>query len=144
MKEKTKRTDFAEKIIALRRKKGFNAKQAAEALDIDYQNYRKYETVILPKAEIYIKIADYYNVSVDYLMGRKGADYAFGVLDSGMTDENGEKILIRQNRKNYNVVDRDLGELSEFEIMTIKKIRAISSEDRTDVAKYLNSKKDLQ
>ena len=52
MKEKTKRTEFAEKIIDLRLAKGFNAKQAAEELGIDYQNYRKYETVILPKAEV--------------------------------------------------------------------------------------------
>lgn len=139
MKENTKRTEFAEKIIKLRLAKGFNAKQAAEEIGIDYQNYRKYETVILPKAEIYIKIADYYNVSVDFLMGRKGHHFAADTADNNNIQKN---LTVHQTRREYNVISNDLGELSEFEIMAIKKLRNISSEDRTDVAKYLNSKAD--
>ncbi|MEZ3421589.1 MAG: helix-turn-helix domain-containing protein [Eubacterium sp.] len=142
MKEKTKRTEFAEKIIDLRLAKGFNAKQAAEELGIDYQNYRKYETVILPKAEVYIKIADYYNVSVDFLMGRKGSAAASDAEPGNYMDER-KNITVRQRRKEYNVVSNNLGALSDFEIMAIKKFRSISSEDRTDVAKYLNSKEDI-
>ncbi|MDE6658702.1 MAG: helix-turn-helix domain-containing protein, partial [Eubacterium sp.] len=45
MQDKQKeRTEFAERLIDLRKSRGLNQRQAAEAIGIDYQNYRKYET----------------------------------------------------------------------------------------------------
>lgn len=41
----TDRTELAEKLIELRHSKGLNQRQASEAIGIDYQNYRKYETI---------------------------------------------------------------------------------------------------
>ena len=60
MKDKPKeRTEFAERLIDLRKSRGLNQRQAAEAIGIDYQNYRKYETSSYPKEDVYIKIADF-------------------------------------------------------------------------------------
>ena len=149
MDEKTTvRTELAERLIKLRKAKGLNSRQASEAIGIDYQNYRKYETVALPKVDGYIKIADFYDVSIDYLMGRK--------IDYKLKPNNGDKVIktyngsmsgnleLRQQRAGLKVVENDLGELSTFEIMLIQKLRKISSEDKNDVAIYVNEKKDVE
>lgn len=137
MKEKTERTELAEKLIDLRKERGLNAKEAAEAIGIDYQNYRKYETVILPKSDVYIKIADFYNVSVDYLMGRK--DREEDSFDNHIPSI-GKSLTLHQERSPYIVVENDLGELSDLEIMIIKKLRGFSPEEKSDFVKYFNSK----
>lgn len=46
-------------------------KQAADALELPYTTYVNYEKGARePNSEVLIKIADFYNVSTDYLMGR--------------------------------------------------------------------------
>ena len=56
----------------LRTVKGFsNAKDFCEAAGISYNTYQNYETgKRLPTAEILMQIADFYNVSTDYILGR--------------------------------------------------------------------------
>jgi phage repressor protein C with HTH and peptisase S24 domain/DNA-binding XRE family transcriptional regulator len=56
----------------LRRDRGMNAKQFCKASDISYNTYQNYETgKRLPTAEFLMKIADFYGVSVDFILGRK-------------------------------------------------------------------------
>lgn len=46
-------------------------KEIAKLLNISQNTYSQYETgVIALTAEVLIKLADYYGVSVDYLLGR--------------------------------------------------------------------------
>lgn len=140
----TDRTPFAEKLIELRKAKGLNQRQAAEAIGIDYRNYRKYETISLPKAEVYIRIADYFDVSIDYLMGRtEKKSVKRKKVTTYSERENDTSFVIHQKNAKYKVVENNLGELSPLEIMVIQKLRKISTEDKNDVAQYLNNKKDI-
>lgn len=66
-----------EKIISrvlkeLREQYQFTQKQVAEKLGVVYQTYQSYELGInLPSLENFVKLADIYDVSLDYLLGRK-------------------------------------------------------------------------
>ena len=60
-----------EKIIYCRRKAGLSQENLAELLNVSQNTYSQYETgVIALTAEHLVKLADYYGVSVDYLLGR--------------------------------------------------------------------------
>ena len=58
-------------IRALREDRDIKQREIAEVLGISQNTYSQYETgVISLTAEVLIKLADYYNVSVDYLLDR--------------------------------------------------------------------------
>lgn len=146
MKDKTTgRTELAERLIELRNSKGLNQRQAAEAIGVEYQNYRKYETISFPKEDVYIKIADFYGVTIDYLMGRTAKK--FGEEKKKITTYNekdlDQRFIIHQDQSEIKVVENDLGKLSYLEILIIRKLRQISAEDKNDVAQYLYNKKDI-
>ncbi|OMF37472.1 hypothetical protein BK133_05290 [Paenibacillus sp. FSL H8-0548] len=62
---------FQERLKKLRNAKGITQEQLATALDIPSASIRRLETVnSLPRRERLDKIADYFNVSIDYLTGR--------------------------------------------------------------------------
>lgn len=60
-------------LKSLRKAKGFsNMKEFCEAVDISFNTYQNYETgKRIPTADILIKLADFYGVSTDYLLGRE-------------------------------------------------------------------------
>ena len=58
-------------IKDLRESKGINMKEAARLLGMPYTTYVNYEKGLRePTSEILIQIADFYEVSIDYLVGR--------------------------------------------------------------------------
>ena len=59
------------RIKDLREDKDLLQKDVAEFLNISQTNYSKYELgkINIP-IEVFIKLADYYDVSIDYLVGR--------------------------------------------------------------------------
>ena len=58
-------------IRALREDNDLRQRQLAELLNVSQNTYSQYETgVIALTAEHLVKLADYYHVSVDYLLGR--------------------------------------------------------------------------
>ena len=58
-------------LRALREDKDIKQKEIAAYLNVSQNTYSQYETgVISLTAEVLIKIADFYNVSVDYLLDR--------------------------------------------------------------------------
>ena len=58
-------------LRAIREDKDISQKTIAEYLNVSQNTYSQYETgVISLTAETLIKLADYYNVSVDYLLDR--------------------------------------------------------------------------
>ena len=62
---------FSEKMLALRKARKLNQEEAAKQSGIGYRSYRRYETGERePGIAELIKMADYFNVSVDYLIGR--------------------------------------------------------------------------
>lgn len=55
----------------LREEKGLNMKEAAAQLQLPYTTYRNYEQGLRePNSETLVQIANFYNTSVDYLIGR--------------------------------------------------------------------------
>lgn len=55
----------------LREKHAYTQKYVAERLGIKYQSYQAYELgITVPTLQNFIKLADIYDVSLDYLIGR--------------------------------------------------------------------------
>ena len=60
-----------ENIKSFRKKKGLSQEELAIKLNVVRQTVSKWELGLsVPDAEILIKLADFYEVSVDYLLGR--------------------------------------------------------------------------
>ena len=65
-------TNIADRLRELRSAKGVNQDTAAEACDMSRVALARYETgTRIPRAENAARLADYYGVSVDYLLGRE-------------------------------------------------------------------------
>jgi len=63
--------NFSTNLKDLRLSKNVSQKQVANHLEIAERQYRRYENEEQqPTLPIVIKIADYFNVSLDYLVGR--------------------------------------------------------------------------
>ncbi len=62
---------FAARLKELRENKKMTQKQIAEAFGMEVRSYQNYELAkSTPKFALFITIADYFNVSLDYLVGR--------------------------------------------------------------------------
>ncbi len=58
-------------LRAIREDKDIKQKELAAYLNVSQNTYSQYETGIISlTAEVLIKLADYYNVSIDYLLDR--------------------------------------------------------------------------
>lgn len=63
--------NIGEKIKLLREKNQKTQLDVAKALDVTYQTIYKYEKgIAIPPADAIIKLAEYFNVTTDYLLGR--------------------------------------------------------------------------
>lgn len=63
--------EFPKIIKELRTGEELTQKQVAEKLGITYQSYQAYELgIAIPSLVNFIKLADLFNVSLDYLIGR--------------------------------------------------------------------------
>lgn len=70
------------RIKELRSEKNMNMRQTAMALDIPYTTYISYEkSEREPNSEMLIKLADFFNCSIDYLLGRTNQRINDDVLD---------------------------------------------------------------
>lgn len=59
----------------LREERGITMKEAASTLDMPYTTYVNYEKGVRePNSETLIKVADFYNTSIDYLLCKPGAE----------------------------------------------------------------------
>lgn len=62
---------LSERLKECRKAKGYTQIEVATLCDITEKTYQNYELMTRePKLEILIRIADLYNVSLDYLVGR--------------------------------------------------------------------------
>lgn len=62
---------FGNKLRRLREDKNKLQKEVALELNVSYTGYSSYENDLrMPGIKMVIKIADYFNVSTDYLLGR--------------------------------------------------------------------------
>lgn len=121
MREKS---DLAIKLKSLRYNMGVSSKEVADAIGIKDSAYRRYEIDTNPKPETYILLADYFGVTVDYLMNSSNTS-----------------IKLEVPPKKY-ITRRD--ELTPQEKEVIKKMRGISADDLNEVLTLLYSKKTVE
>ena len=75
--KKTKNTEkyadsLSKTLKELRHSFSYTQKQVAEKLHITYQSYQAYERqTALPSLPVFIALAELYDVSLDFLIGRK-------------------------------------------------------------------------
>lgn len=71
----------------LRKKHSLSMKEFCTQCDISFNTYQNYETgKRIPTAEILVKIADFYGVTTDYLLGRETPDPIQMLLSSVKVD----------------------------------------------------------
>lgn len=85
-------------LKSLRKSNGYSTMQEfCAAADISFSTYQNYESgKRVPTAEILVKLADFYNVSIDYLLGRPDAKAPADPIDKLMTVDEMEKDLLRE------------------------------------------------
>lgn len=88
----------------LREKQGLNQRELAEALHLTKNSISHYEnSVNAPSIETLILIADYFDISVDYLLGRSAEKISYAktqrVLYKNMTINKFIDILINMDAK---------------------------------------------
>lgn len=87
-----------ENLRIIREKRNINQQKIAVELEISQESISKYETgKAFPSKDILIKLADYLNCSIDYLLGRTenpnvNRDNVFN------NDEKIENLIFRYNR----------------------------------------------
>lgn len=64
-------SNFKDRLRELRKFKGLKQVEMAEFLEINIRTYQEYEYgKIKPSIDTLIKLADYFDVNLDYLVGR--------------------------------------------------------------------------
>ncbi len=62
---------LSERLLALRHEKGLKQEDAAKEMGVAYRSYRRYEGGERePDASTLVLMADFYGVTIDYLVGR--------------------------------------------------------------------------
>ena len=66
---------FGERIKELRQQKGLTQRQMADTFGITERNYQRYEVSDSPSNDTLLKLADFFQVTTDYLLGRADNKY---------------------------------------------------------------------
>lgn len=81
-------TTIADRLKDLRSQKGVNQDQAAEACNMSRVALARYETgTRVPRAENAARLADYYGVTVDYLLGRDDTPASIQAQEKAPADD---------------------------------------------------------
>jgi transcriptional regulator with XRE-family HTH domain len=99
--------NIGEKIKELREKNGKTQLDVSKALDVTYQTIYKYEKgIAVPPADAILKLAEYFNVTSDYLLGRTDTSNTVKEIDKKLKENN---LHIAANSK------VDLGKLAKLD-----------------------------
>lgn len=77
---------LAEKIKNLRKSKKITQEQLAQIIGVERSSIGKYETGTQPSTDIIARIADYFGVTTDYLLGRDTPAPAVKDEDAELTE----------------------------------------------------------
>ena len=114
------------KLNELRNKHRYTISQLCDLLDINPNTYAKYERDERDvSTETLSKLADFYNVSTDYLLGRDNGDQT--ALDE-LAGRFNMSLLEKKIVENYlNLDEKMRGDLMEFLAKTVKEVEAESA-----------------
>ena len=91
--------DMVENLKKLRNQKGVSQQKLADTIEVSQQSINKYENhKIEPDIQTLIKLADYFETSVDYLIGHTDIDHVMEAVASYDLNED-EASLIGNYRK---------------------------------------------
>lgn len=83
-----------DQLQALRKQKGLTQGEISEILGVKLSTYQKYERdVIFPSYDTLLKIADFYGVTTDYLLGREPATNPLAGLNISVKEINSDKFI---------------------------------------------------
>ena len=98
---------FDRRLQRLREARGLSVNQAAEALDLVPRTYASYEkNEREPNAEVLIKIALYFGVSTDYLLGVPAKEKTLSSVDDDKVEALAERL--------FNLGENELLQLSDY------------------------------
>ena len=107
--------NFAERLAMLRKVKGAPLKEVAGYLQVAVSTMSNYETgVHQPDFDTLCKLADYYGVSTDYLLGRSSC--------TGVDTWDGQQCPLSKHREKLFF---EIGTLSENNLYTMEKLMCI-------------------
>lgn len=90
------------RLKELRKQKNLTQAELSQLLNIKQQYYSRYETGIAePNIENLTKLADFYNVSIDYLVGRDWNNKAY-IEVWKLTDEQKANLYLIENLSSKN------------------------------------------
>lgn len=129
-------------LKALRKARGYGRMQEfCEAADINFGTYQNYESgKRVPTADALIKLADFYGVSVDYILGRTeipsidkvGNEFNMSALEKEILDG---YVNLPPNLR---------GDLMDFLQKAVQKVMKESSEEHTVTVQYAARSPDSQ
>ncbi|MBC1486027.1 helix-turn-helix domain-containing protein [Listeria seeligeri] len=128
---------FSKRLSELRKKKGFSQYKLADELGFSRGQVANYEQGTRePDYQTLLKIAEFFNVSTDYLLGRDDnnlADTIAAHIDSNATEEDIKEILayIEEKQKEYG---------NEKEVNITEK----AAEKDKDVSKFVEENPDFK
>jgi len=76
---------IAESLKRFRKTFKLNQKEVAEKLGVKQQSYQVYESKTIPSATVILKLANAYDVSADYLLGRSDEPRPLKLDDKTLT-----------------------------------------------------------
>ena len=112
-------------IKNVREQRNITQKECADSLGISLRAWQTYEQgVSEPKQELLCKIADMFNVSLDYLLGRDNGEPS--IIDK-LTSQFNMTLLEKKIVENYLTLPKDMrGDLMTFLSKTVKEVEAES------------------
>ncbi|AEE95322.1 helix-turn-helix domain-containing protein [Mahella australiensis] len=122
---------FNEIIKQLRLEKGLSQKEIANAIGVDRTTYNKYETgKSQPDFDTVQKLADFFGVSVDYLLGRSDTRNSDVIEEAIKDDPELERIWnMLNNREEVRVMFKKIADLKPADVKRILKIIEIVEEE---------------
>lgn len=86
--------EFPEILRMLREKRGYSQKQLADVLHVSKNSVSHYELGgCMPGIDVLVGIADIFDVSLDYLLGRSKANLSKRLLDKNVDKTTAGEIL---------------------------------------------------
>jgi putative prophage repressor len=117
--------DISEKLKKLRKERGYTIQTVSDSIGIavrTYQNYEYGQREI--STETLFKIADFYGVTTDYLLGRDNAESS--TMDK-LTSQFNMTLLEKKIVENYLALPKDMRcDLMTFLSKTVKEVEAES------------------